>query len=135
MPVNELLGLGVQTTPTNDLIGLYSNMSKGKPYRNVTQLDPQQEQQFQSWAKTLPPNLQSDTEAYDLRGAFVAGVKPTWDESTKSYHLPSRDPTTGKILKSVSHPTFNYTIKGEADAGYEIYYDDKTNRYYSRKKK
>jgi hypothetical protein len=112
-----------------------TQLSKDKPYTNITELRPHQEKKFQQWVKTLPENLQSDTEEYDLRGAYQANMKPVWDEESESYHLSSRDPKTGKLLKNITHGTFDKLIEGEKAAGYEIYYDDKENRYYSRKKK
>lgn len=98
-----------------------------EPSENRTKLSPQEESEFQKWRLKLPQNLQVDTEDYDLRGAFKAGLEP--DEEG---HLPSRDPQTGLILKSSKHPTFAKTIEGENQAGFEIYQKD--GRVYSRPK-
>ena len=65
---------------------------------------------------------------YDFKSAKKAGIKP---DSTG--HWPSRDPKTGLILKGRGHPTFHKTIKGEKEAGYEIYKSKKNKRYYSKK--
>ena len=66
-------------------------------------------------------------EGYDFDSAIAAGLEP--DETG---HWPSRVPETGLLLKGTSHPTFDKTISGEADAGYEIYKSD-DGRYYSKK--
>lgn len=50
-------------------------------------------------------------------------------------HWPSRDPGTGLILKGADHPTFHKTLEGERAAGYEVYQDPETGRYYSRSMK
>ncbi len=65
---------------------------------------------------------------YDYKSAKAAGLKPD-----KTGHWPSRSPKTGLLLKGRGHPTWHKTVKGEADAGHEIY--KKGKRYYSRKKK
>ena len=43
------------------------------PY--TTELTPKEEALFSVWRKTLPTNLQNDTD-YDLRGAFKDGLTP-----------------------------------------------------------
>lgn len=91
-----------------------------------TNLTPDEEKTFQAWRLSLPKNLQEDTDLYDLRGAWKAGLQP------EDGHLPSRDPKTGLILKSKNHPTFKKTIEGEEGAGYEIY--EKNGRFYSKEK-
>jgi len=65
---------------------------------------------------------------YDYESAKAAGL-----ERDATGHLPSRSPLTGQILKGKSHPTFHKTIKGEKEAGYEIF-KSSDGRYYSRKK-
>lgn len=94
---------------------------------NKTNLSSDEEVKFQSWRLSLPKNLQEDNENYDLRGAWKAGLEP--DEEG---HLQSRDPKSGLILKSPKHPTFHLTVKGEEEAGYEIYQSN--GRYYSKHK-
>lgn len=44
-------------------------------------------------------------------------------------HASSRNPYTGRILKSVQHPTFNKTVIGEKIAGYDFYTDRDNNLY------
>lgn len=76
---------------------------------------PEEEAQFQGWAKALPwhaefqkqynetPNL--DDDQYDYRSAYKAGIVPTPDtEGDGTYHWPSSLPT-GQHLKSEDHPT------------------------------
>lgn len=63
---------------------------------------------------------------YDYATAKAGGLKP--DETG---HWPSRFPKTGQILKGQKHPTYNLTLEGEKEAGYEIY-KGKDGRYYSR---
>lgn len=63
---------------------------------------------------------------YDADSAAQFGL--TADETG---HFPSRVPETGLILKGRNHPTFDKTIAGEREAGYEIYKGPDT-RYYSR---
>lgn len=93
-----------------------------------TKLNQDEEVKFQDWRKKLPSNLQEDTDVYDLRGAWKAGLTPDEDG-----HLPSRDPKSGLILKNKTHPTFSKTVEGEQQAGYELF--EKNGRTYSRPKK
>lgn len=66
---------------------------------------------------------------YDTETALEYGFKP--DETG---HWQSRIPQTGLLLKGRGHETWHKTVKGEEDAGYEIY-KGKDGRYYSRKRK
>jgi len=59
-----------------------------------------------------------------LYGAFKAGLQPEWNDEDKSYHLGSRDPKTGKILKKPSHPTFSKAIYTDMSLGYYPVYKD-----------
>ena len=87
---------------------------------------------YEKWKKALPKNLQStDTTLYNLRGAYEGGLIPEMTEDGL-YHLGSRNPKTGELLKSPKHPTFNKMIEGEAQAGYEVY--EKNGKLYSRPK-
>lgn len=65
---------------------------------------------------------------YDYAAAKKAGLSP---DSTG--HWPSRDPSTGRILKGKKHPTISLTKKGERDAGYKIY--KKNGEMYSKLKR
>ena len=70
-------------------------------------------------AKSKSPSKGAKAEkkyGYDYDAAKKAGLKP---DSTG--HWPSRDPSTGRILKGRKHPTMGLTRKGEEDAGYKIY--------------
>jgi hypothetical protein len=53
---------------------------------------------------------------YDDDFARKAGLK-----RDATGHMPSRDPKSGRILKGRKHPTFHKTLKGEKDAGFEIF--------------
>jgi hypothetical protein len=87
---------------------------------------------YEKWKKALPKNLQqTDTTLYNLRGAYEGGLVPEMSEDGM-YHLGSRNPKTGELLKSPKHPTFNKMIEGEAQAGYEVY--EKNGKLYSRPK-
>lgn len=63
-----------------------------------------------------------------------------WHDKSEGYkeegwfeHGASRDFETGRILKGRKHDTYDKTVQGEGDAGYEIYLGE-DGRYYSRKK-
>ena len=79
---------------------------------------------YNQWRSTLPKNLQTETPDYDLYGAFKAGLQPEWNDEDKSYHLGSRDPKTGRILKKPGHPTFGQTIYNDMLLGYYPIYKD-----------
>ena len=80
---------------------------------------------------------------YDYAAAYLAqifGAGPMYDK--KSKHYASRVPSTamtkavgldGRILKSMDHPTFHLTEKGERAAGYTIR-SRKNRKLYSGKK-
>ena len=67
--------------------------------------------------KTLP-----NEDEYDYYNAYkIPEGNNHWD---------SRNPTTGRILKSDQHPTFiNKTVPSEYKAGYEFYTDPFGNLY------
>ena len=52
-------------------------------------------------------------------------------DTNQSGHASSRNPTTGRILKSESHPTFPKTVVGEINAGMHFYRDPQGNLYTS----
>jgi len=84
-----------------------------------------------SKAKAKSPEKGAKAEkkyGYDYAAAKKAGLKP---DSTG--HWPSRDPSTGKILKGKKHPTISLTKKGEKAAGYKIYKEK--GEMYSRPKR
>lgn len=73
--------------------------------------------QYQQWRNSLPENLRQETNDYDLYGAYKAGMQPHM-ENDGYYHLGSRDPYTGRILKTKKHPTYQKAIESEIKAGY-----------------
>ena len=79
---------------------------------------------YNQWRQSLPSNLQTETPDYDLYGAFKAGLQPEWNDEDKSYHLGSRDPKTGRILKRPTHPTFGKAIWSDMSLGYYPIYRD-----------
>jgi len=83
----------------------------------------------------LNPNLSVETKDYNLKGAYEGGLEPelTNNNGIKEYHLGSRNPKTGEILKSKNHPTYDLFLKGEKEAGYEVY--EKDGKTYSRNNK
>ena len=55
------------------------------------------------------------------QGAYEAGMQPEWNEQDQSYHLGSRDPRTGRILKKFGHPTYYKALEEDAKMGYKTY--------------
>lgn len=84
---------------------------------------------YRSWRSSLPDNLRyTDDNDYDMRGAYKVGMQPIWVEDDKSYHLGSRDPRTGRILKAPHHPSFLMGINPK-DNGYFPYTNNKGETY------
>lgn len=55
----------------------------------ATELSPEEEKSFSAWRKTLPKDLQNDSD-YDLRGAFKDGLKADKREHfNDKYKLPN----------------------------------------------
>jgi len=79
----------------------------------------------------LQRGLGDESPLYNLRGAYEGELEPILEEDGK-YHLGSRNPLTGEILKHKNHPTYDKMLKGEEEAGYEIYEVD--GKEYSRLK-
>lgn len=75
---------------------------------------------YQLYKNNLPSNLQVETDDYDLYGAYESNMQPELNEDG-TYHLGSRDPYTGRILKSKQHPTYQKAIESEISAGYFPY--------------
>ena len=65
---------------------------------------------------------------YDYETAKAAGLS-----ADETGHWPSRDPISGMLLKGAGHETFEKTLRGEEEAGFEVYKGD-DGRYYSREK-
>lgn len=81
---------------------------------------------FEQWITRPKESFDPEGDGYDYETAESAGLKP--DETG---HWPSRDPSTGKLLKGRSHPTWSKTEEGERAAGYSIEKGE-DGRYYSR---
>lgn len=78
---------------------------------------------YWDWRNSLPDNLKyTDDTEYDMYGAYKSGVQPEYIEEDNSYHLPTRDPNTGKILKKSIHPTFWKGLTEDAKLGYDAYF-------------
>jgi hypothetical protein len=101
------------------------NMNK-RPFFK-TRLGPADELRFQKFFKTLPENLQTDDDLYDIRGYWDAEGKPDeFDYSQEKqednqHHAYSRHPYTGKILKSPAHPTFQEAMENETHKRVDVY--------------
>ena len=78
---------------------------------------------YWDWRNSLPDNLKyTDDTEYDTHAAYESGAQPQWDEEDQSYHLPTRDPNTGLILKKSIHPTFWKGLTEDAKLGYNTYF-------------
>lgn len=84
---------------------------------------------YQLYKNNLPSNLQVETDGYDLYGAYESNMQPELNEDG-TYHLGSRDPYTGRILKSKQHPTYQKAMESEISAGYFPY--EKNNITYTK---
>lgn len=69
------------------------------------------------WRNSLPDNLKYPALDYDYINAYRSGIQPTLEEDGY-YHLGSRNPKTGEILKKPGHPTFEKAIMSDIDADY-----------------
>lgn len=56
-----------------------------------------------------------------MRGAYESGAQPIL-ENDGFYHLPTRNPQTGEILKTSLHPTFWKGLAEDAKIGYNTYF-------------
>jgi hypothetical protein len=89
---------------------------------------------FKAWMENLPDNLKNtNSEDYNLEGAHEAGLEPTWNEQDQSYHLGSRNPQTGEILKSQWHDTFDKALNEDEKLGYKSYLDEQSGKVYTHK--
>lgn len=90
----------------------------------ITKLTPKEEKQFQNFYKTLPNNLQSDDDTYDIRGYWDSEQRPTEFDYTQPkdkdgfYHAYSINGNTGEYLKSPAHPTFQHAVDEDRKIGY-----------------
>ncbi len=77
---------------------------------------------FDKWKESLPDNLKGeDPNLYDFESAYELGMEPEYQEKDGLYHLPSRDPKTGRMLKTSKHPTFVDSIYENIEEGYLPY--------------
>lgn len=77
---------------------------------------------YWDWRNSLPDNLKyTDDTEYDMVGAYNSGAQPTLEDDG-SYHLPTRVPSTGKILKSSIHPTYWKGLAEDEKLGYHTYW-------------
>ncbi len=83
------------------------------------------ENDYRGWRNKLPKNLKNTNDNdYDMRRAYKASSDIQYNNKDKSYHLPTRNPYNGRILKSPHHPTFIIGLYSDARIGYY----PKTNR-------
>lgn len=77
---------------------------------------------YWNWRNSLPDNLKyTDDTEYNMRGAYESGAQPIL-ENDGFYHLPTRNPQTGEILKTSLHPTFWKGLAEDAKIGYNTYF-------------
>lgn len=77
---------------------------------------------YWDWRNSLPDNLKyTDDTEYNMRGAYESGAQPIL-ENDGFYHLPTRNPQTGEILKASLHPTFWKGLAEDAKMGYNTYF-------------
>ena len=77
---------------------------------------------YWDWRASLPDNLRyTDDNEYDMRGAYESGAQPRLEDDGL-YHLPTRDPKSGKILKKSIHPTYWKGLAIDAGLGYKPYF-------------
>lgn len=93
---------------------------------------PGDKETYEQWKERigkLNPNLAVETPDYDLHGAYEAGLEPTLQDDG-TYHLASRNPQTGLLLKYPGHESYQQMLDAEKNAGYEVY--SMNGRQYSR---
>lgn len=77
---------------------------------------------YWDWRNSLPDNLKyTDDTEYNMRGAYESVAQPIL-ENDGFYHLPTRNPQTGEILKTSLHPTFWKGLAEDAKIGYNTYF-------------
>jgi hypothetical protein len=76
-------------------------------------------------AQAIPPEYDPEGKGYDYESAVNAGISPD-----ATGHWPSREPTSGSILKGRGHATFDKTQQAETEAGMDIN-KRQNDRYYS----
>jgi len=89
-----------------------------------TKLSDKEEKTFQKFYNTLPDNLQSDDDTYDIRGYWDSEGRPeefNYDQPKQDdgyYHAYSINGNTGEYLKSPAHETFQHAIDEDRKMGY-----------------
>lgn len=85
---------------------------------------------YWDWRNSLPDNLKyTDDTEYNMRGAYESGAQPIL-ENDGFYHLPTRNPQTGEILKTSLHPTFWKGLAEDAKIGYNTYFSSSVCQKY-----
>lgn len=80
---------------------------------------------YEDYVASLPSNLRyTDTRLYDMEDAYNSAIRPEWVEEDKSYHLPSRNYKTGKVLKKPLHTTFLRGVLEDMSMGYYPYVEE-----------
>lgn len=113
----------------DDIANLYNTYAQGGPVDTWTMVD---ENNYNKWRNSLPTNLRNtDNNIYDMRAAFKAGKQPEWNPEDNAYHLSSRNPKSGIILKAAHHDTFIRALAEDANMGYYPTTDNKGRTYTS----
>lgn len=116
---------GITTLP--EIREAYNKFAEGGPTSNWTIQD---EANYKAWRSKLPKNLRNtNANDYNMRAAYKAGMQPQWNGEDKSYHLGSRDPQSGRILKAPHHPTYLMALLEDAKLGYYPTMDKHGNTY------
>lgn len=93
--------------------------NKMNQYKKAREENPQLS--YWQWKMNLPDNLANTPDwEYNNIGAWSGGLQPTLEDDGY-YHLGSRNPYTGEILKPKHHPTYQKAIESEIEAGYYPY--------------
>ena len=126
---------GHGSNPENDELVVDSIYTKSEVVENQKTLQlSKREETFEQWRKRigrLNPSFLEDDPHYNLKGAYEGGLEPVLLDNGK-YNLQSRRPDTGEILKGEGHHTWDLMVKGEEEAGYELYKNE--GKWFSRKK-
>ena len=106
--------------------------NKMNQYKKAREENPQLS--YWQWKMNLPDNLANTPDwEYNNIGAWSGGLQPTLEDDGY-YHLGSRNPITGEILKSENHPSFKKSVDADMAMGYETY-RGKDGKIYSHDKK
>lgn len=115
---------GITTLP--EIRNAYNEFAKGGRMKWTME----DEADYRSWKSRLPRNRRNTNDNdYDMRAAYRAGMEPMWNEEDRSYHLGSRDPQSGRILKAPHHPTFLKALLEDASLGYYPRTDNEGHTY------